>query len=89
MTPYTPAQARELAATLEFSPFFRNPLLVGILYSLADQVEALQADAARHLEEMCLRIKAADDTASDYDYMLDSDDCIKVLRGTWQQKEPK
>ena len=28
-------------------------------------------------------IKAADDAASDADYMLDSDDCIKVLRGEW------
>jgi hypothetical protein len=28
-------------------------------------------------------IKAADDAAADADYMLDSDDCIKVLRGEW------
>ncbi len=34
-------------------------------------------------EIMCSRIKAADDAAADGDYMLDSDDCISVLRGTW------
>lgn len=28
-------------------------------------------------------IKAADDAAVENDYMLDSDDCIKVLRGEW------
>lgn len=36
------------------------------------------------IEAMCARIKAADDAAADGDYMLDSDDCIKVLRGTWK-----
>lgn len=36
------------------------------------------------IEELCARIKAADDAAADSDYMLDSDDCIAVLRGTWK-----
>lgn len=36
------------------------------------------------IEALCARIKAADDAAADNDYMLDSDDCISVLRGTWQ-----
>lgn len=35
------------------------------------------------VEQACARIKAADDAASLNDYMLDSDDCIKVLRGEW------
>ena len=35
------------------------------------------------VETACALIKAADDAAADRDYMLDSDDCIKVLRGTW------
>lgn len=35
------------------------------------------------VEEMCAAIKAADDKAREGDYMLDSDDCIQVLRGTW------
>ena len=36
------------------------------------------------IEDLCARIKAADDAAADGDYMLDSDDCISVLRGTWK-----
>lgn len=36
------------------------------------------------IERMCARIKAADDAAADSGYMLDSNDCIAVLRGTWQ-----
>ena len=35
-------------------------------------------------EAMCAAIKAADDKAHDDDYMLDSDDCISVIRGTWK-----
>jgi hypothetical protein len=34
-------------------------------------------------------IKAADDKASEHDYMLDSDDCIKVIRGTWNPQWDK
>ena len=33
---------------------------------------------------LCARIKAADDAAAENDYMLDSDDCISVIRGTWE-----
>lgn len=36
------------------------------------------------VEAMCAAIKAADDKASEGDYMLDSDDCISVIRGTWK-----
>lgn len=36
------------------------------------------------IERMCARIKAADDAAADSGYMLDINDCIAVLRGTWQ-----
>jgi hypothetical protein len=35
------------------------------------------------IDDLCARIKAADDAAADIDYMLDSDDCIKVMRGEW------
>jgi hypothetical protein len=38
---------------------------------------------AAERERMCAAIKAADDKASEGDYMLDSDDCISVVRGTW------
>ena len=36
------------------------------------------------IEELCALIKAADDAAAGNDYMLDSDDCIAVLRGEWK-----
>ena len=36
------------------------------------------------IETACALIKAADDAAADADYMLDSDDCIKVVRGEWK-----
>jgi hypothetical protein len=35
-------------------------------------------------EDQCALIKAADDAAADNDYMLDSNDCISVIRGTWK-----
>lgn len=37
-------------------------------------------------EAACTEIKDADDKAADADYMLDSDDCIKVIRGQWGQE---
>jgi hypothetical protein len=40
-------------------------------------------------ERLCAAIKAADDKASEHDYMLDSDDCIKVIRGTWNPQWDK
>ena len=43
MTQYTPAQARKLADQWPFEPFLKEALR-----SLADQVEELQADAARY-----------------------------------------
>lgn len=35
------------------------------------------------IDEICDRIKAADDKLMEGDYMLDSNDCISVIRGTW------
>ena len=49
-----------------------------------------EPDAASHgqayptIDDLCARIKAADDAAADRDYMLDSNDCIAVLRGEWE-----
>lgn len=49
------------------------------------QAEAYaKAAVAAERARLCSAIKAADDLAvSDADYMLDSDDCIKVIQGTW------
>ena len=54
-----------------------------VAYYSAEQVRALLAAQAPSIDDLCARIKAADDAAADIDYMLDSDDCISVLRGTW------
>jgi len=45
--------------------------------------EQLHAAVAAERDRLCAAIKAADDEASKGDYMLDSDDCISVIRGTW------
>ncbi len=39
---------------------------------------------AEFVDRACGLIKAADDVAAEDDYMLDSDNCISVLRGTWK-----
>lgn len=51
----------------------------------ADQLRALVLAAANaERERICTAIKAEDDHCVDNgDYMLDSDDCIKVARGQW------
>ena len=46
-------------------------------------VEQTQGEAV-DIDALCARIKAADDACADMDYMLDSNDCISVLRGTWR-----
>lgn len=47
--------------------------------------DSLQEDAARvERERICAAIKTEDDYCVDHgDYMLDSDDCIKIVRGEW------
>lgn len=44
---------------------------------------AWRAAVIAERERICAAIKAEDDHCADGDYMLDSDDCIKVARGTW------
>lgn len=53
------------------------------------QVPAAQGDAVRlERERICAAIKAEDDYCIDQgDYMLDSDDCIKIVRGEWVRPE--
>jgi len=50
---------------------------------------AAQGDAVRlERERICAAIKAEDDYCIDQgDYMLDSDDCIKIVRGEWVRPE--
>lgn len=48
------------------------------------ELRALIAEpGTARIEDMCARIEAADNAAAAGDYMLDSNDCISVLRGTW------
>jgi hypothetical protein len=44
---------------------------------------AYMLGAMEQSERLCAAIKEADNKASEGDYMLDSDDCISVIRGTW------
>ena len=52
----------------------------------AEAAPTPQADSqpAPSIDDLCARIKAADDAAADRGYMLDSNDCIAVLRGHWK-----
>ena len=52
---------------------------------LAAPADSVQEDAARlERERICAVIKAEDDHCVEQgDYMLDSDDCIKIVRGEW------
>ena len=58
-----------------------DPEEIGLM-QLARVTWCAGQDAAR--EAACANIKQADDKASEGDYMLDSDDCISVIRGTWR-----
>ena len=51
----------------------------------AQAADSVLEDAARlERERICAAIKAEDDYCVDHgDYMLDSDDCIKIVRGEW------
>jgi hypothetical protein len=53
---------------------------------LVRENERLRAEVAAQVETICAKIKEADDESCKGDYMLDSDDCIKVIRGKWGVK---
>lgn len=60
----------------------------GVIRRQADQIVSadariaeLEAALLAERERICAAIKATDDAASACDYMLDSDDCIAVVRG--------
>ena len=52
-----------------------------MLEDFATRIEAAER------ERICAAIKAEDDHACTGDYMLDSDDCIAVARGTWERTD--
>ncbi len=51
--------------------------------TLADMKRFGEAVASAERDRICAAIKAEDDHCADGDYMMDSDDCIRVVRGTW------
>lgn len=61
----------------------QNPSLVEYTFNQHTLGDFVRKMAAAERERLCAAIKAADDKASEADYMLDSDDCISVIRGTW------
>lgn len=55
-------------------------------HALARDVRSEQTNPAawsEFIERACANIKAADDACAGGDYMLDSNDCISVLKGEW------
>jgi len=68
---------------LYYQPQDAEPLAKAILAMLSAAPQAPAGGQWTSVEEICQAIKAADDEASTRDYMLDSDDCISVIRGTW------
>ena len=61
----------------------RDQLRAVLALQQASYEREILLDVAAERERMCAAIKAADDKAIEDDYMLDSDDCISVIRGTW------
>ncbi len=57
----------------------------GCVERFANLIAQRAAEAER--ERICAAIKAEDDHCATGDYMLDSDDCIKVARGQWQRPD--
>ena len=59
--------------------------MIATAHTPAAQADSVLEDAARsERERICAAIKAEDDYCVDQgDYMLDSDDCIKIVRGEW------
>ena len=53
-------------------------------YDAGKRAAEQPAQQQEWIETACALIKAADDAAADRDYMLDSNDCIRVLRGEWK-----
>jgi len=71
-----------IAAQVENEALKAERARSGLAHRKAVQEAVAEAVAAER-ERLCAAIKAADDKASEDDYMLDSDDCISVIRGTW------
>ena len=56
--------------------------------TLDDMVRFGEAVAEAERERICAALKAEDDyCVTEGDYMLDSDDCISVARGTWKRPD--
>lgn len=68
----TPEEVIDLAAQHHVAS--ESPLFNQQLVAFAAAIEAAT------IERCCSAIRAEDDMASAEDYMLDSDDCIEVLR---------
>lgn len=90
--PYEPTSAMLIAAR-ERDPALPIETVRAIYWSMwrtaptppAQAADSVLEDAARlERARICAAIKAEDDYCVDQgDYMLDSDDCIKIVRGEW------
>jgi len=65
-------------------PILRDDTEHGRKYcTMAEAVAYGKACAAAERERICAAIQAEDDHCANFDYMLDSKDCISVARGEW------
>lgn len=60
----------------------------GVACRAAGEAAGYARGLADERERICAAIKAEDDyCVTEGDYMLDSDDCIRVARGTWERPD--
>ncbi len=90
MVPIKPTHDMLCALSGEWHPSRHQPeryaaMLAAAPTPPAQAADSVLEDAARlGRERICAAIKAEDDYCVDQgDYMLDSDDCIKIVRGEW------
>ena len=71
-------------AHISGSPNQKRSAHAALESAVTHALRASHGQAYPTIGDLCARIKAADDAAADRDYMLDSNDCIAVLRGEWK-----
>ena len=84
--------ARALVEAIEYTPLGLRSIKalekVRAALPSSAQVAPVDADVRLERERLCAAIKAEDDYCVEHgDYMLDSDDCIKIVRGEWQRPD--
>ena len=72
---------------MEFEKWFEKYAPTAPEISVECARAAWDAATKAERERICAAIKEEDDHCADGDYMMDSDDCIRVVRGTWERPD--